>query len=101
VPIRTCVVSFRDHRQIVHSAEVQADTLYEAVVLAITLFRKDPWVDQIAPGTMLDVEVREPATRHAITLAQVERWIDGGIGTPSDQVRKAKLKMLLVKGERH
>ena len=64
--IRACVVTYIDHRQIRHGAEVQAESLYEAAVLAIKLFREDPWLERIGPATVLDVEVREPGTKHAI-----------------------------------
>jgi hypothetical protein len=39
VPARTCTVSFTGHDGIRHSVNVQAETLYEAVVLAIRAFR--------------------------------------------------------------
>ena len=45
---------------------------------------------------MLDVEVREPATKHAISLQQVERWLAGATSNPNEATKKAKLKMLLV-----
>jgi hypothetical protein len=96
VPVRSCAVSFKDVRGVRHTAEVEAESLYEAAVLAVTRFRKDPWIEQVGPGTVLDVEVREPATRHALSLQQVERWLDGATSSPNESVKKAKLKMLLV-----
>ena len=36
--------------------------------LAVKIFRADPWGERIATGTLLDVEVREPGTKHSITL---------------------------------
>jgi hypothetical protein len=54
VAVRLCVVSFVDHRQIRHAAEVQAESLYEAAVVAIKLFREDPWLEKIGPSTVLD-----------------------------------------------
>jgi hypothetical protein len=96
VPSRTCFVSYVDHRQIRHGAEVQAESLYEAAVLAIKLFREDPWLEKIGPATVLDVEVREPATKHAISLQQVERWLAGATTNPNEASKKAKLKMRLM-----
>lgn len=96
--IRTCAVSFLDQRGIRHSVDVQAESLFEAAVLAIQTFRQDPWMERIGPATVLDVEVRQPATRHAITLQQVERWLAGATPNPSEASKKAKLKMLLVQG---
>jgi hypothetical protein len=98
VALRTCLVSFKDHRGITHTTEVQAESLYEAAILGVRVFRAEPWVETVGPTTVLDVEVREPGTRHAITLQQVERWLAGTAPTPSDASKKARLKVLLMKG---
>jgi hypothetical protein len=44
------------------------------------------------PATVLDIEVRPPATRHAISRQQVERWLAGATSNPNETVKKAKLK---------
>jgi hypothetical protein len=98
MPVRTCAVSFVDHRGIRHTAEVQAESLYEAAVLGVRVFRTDPWIERVGPGTVLDVEIREPATTHAISLQQVERWLGGATLNPLEASKKAKLKNLLVQG---
>jgi hypothetical protein len=41
------------------------------------VFKGDPWIERVGPATVFDVEVREPATKHAITCQQIERWLDG------------------------
>jgi len=33
--------------------------------------------------------------KHAITMMQVERWLDGASASPNEGVKKAKLKDLL------
>jgi hypothetical protein len=96
VPLRTCAVSFVDIRGIRHVAEVQAESLYEAAILGMQLLKADPWVEHVGPATVFDVEVREPAARHAITLQQIQRWLDGASVSPSEGVKKAKLKNLLM-----
>jgi len=75
---------------------VQAESLYEAAVLAVKLLREDPWLEKIGPATVLDMEVREPGTRKAISLQQVERWLAGATTNPNEASKKAKLKMMLV-----
>jgi hypothetical protein len=95
VAVRTCVVSFLGPSGIRHSVEVEAETLYEAAVLAVTRFRQDIWGEAVTAGTTLDVEVREPSTTHSLTLQQVERWL-ASPGTPHDASRKARLKLMLV-----
>jgi hypothetical protein len=96
VAIRTCLVSFVDVRGIRHSAEVEADSLYEAAVLAVQRFRRDPWIERVGPAVVLDVEVREPGNTHSISLQQIERWLGGATTNPNEASRKAKLKMMLV-----
>lgn len=96
--LRTCAVSFRDHRGIRHTVDVQAESLFEAAVLAVQQFRQDPWLERIGPATVLDVEVRQPATRHAVSLQQVERWLAGATPNPMEASKKARLKMILVQG---
>jgi len=89
-------VSLVDIRGIRHVAEVQAESLYEAVILAARVFKADPWIEHVGPSTPLDIEVREPAARHAITIQQVERWLDGAAISPNEMVKKSRLKELLM-----
>ena len=96
--LRICSVSFLDHRGIRHAVDVQAESLFEAAVLAIQNFRQDPWLERVGPATVLEVEVRQPATRHAVTLRQVERWLAGATPNPTEASKKAKLKMILIQG---
>jgi hypothetical protein len=93
---RTCAVSFMDTRGIRHSVEVEAESLYEAAVLGIRRLNDDAWADKIGRATVLDIEVRNPSTRHSISLQQVERWLAGATTNPTEATKKAKLKMLLV-----
>lgn len=93
---RICIVSFVDVHGIRHSAEVEAESLYEAAVLGVRRLDQDRWIERIGPSTVLEIDVREPSTKHAISLAQVERWLGGATPSPAEAARKAKLKMLLV-----
>lgn len=95
MPLRICAVSFADVRGIRHTVEVQAESLFEAAVLAVCTFKGDPWIEHVGKATVLDIEVREPAAKHAITIMQVERWLEGASPSPNEGVKKAKLKGLL------
>ena len=97
VAIRACTVSFVGPTGVRHSIDVTAETLYEAAVMAIARFRQDIWGEAIGTGTILDVEVREPAAKHSLTLQQVERWL-ASPGSPYEASKKAKLKLMLVRG---
>lgn len=36
-----------------------------------------------------------PAVRHAVTVMQIERWLQGATTSPNERVRKDRLKQLL------
>ena len=69
-----CRVSFIDTDSATHTAHVQAESLYEAVALAVAEFRDDPMVSQ--PGTMTEftIAIEKPAVEHRTRLNQVEKW---------------------------
>ena len=98
VAVRACTVSFTDARGIRHSVAVEAESLYEAVVLAVNRFRQDPWMETVGEAYILDVEIRPPSTSHSLSLKQVERWLGGATTNPTEASRKARLKMKLVQG---
>jgi hypothetical protein len=77
---------------------VQSESSFEAVCLAIQVSRQDPWLERVGPSTVLDVEVREPSTKLAISIQQVERWLDGATASPNEAVKKARLKTMLTHG---
>jgi hypothetical protein len=65
-------------------------------VLAIALLRKNGWAEQIAPGTQLEIQVREPATTHCVTITQLRRWVEGIAVSPDDTLKKRRLRSLLL-----
>jgi hypothetical protein len=94
--LKQCAVSFTDVRGIKHTADVEAESLYEAAVQGIRRLNQDPWIERIGPGTRLEVEVREPSARHILSVEQVERWLAGATANPTEATKKKKLKLLLV-----
>src|SRR5437762_4644236 len=93
---RTCAVTFTDAQGVRHTAEVAADSLFEAAVLAIQILKRDGSItDTIGAATKLEVEVREPATKHTGTMLQIQRWLDGATPSPNERVKKDRLKALL------
>jgi hypothetical protein len=88
-------VSVVDSRGIRHSAEVQAESVFEAAALGLKILRADGWFEPIGPSTRVDVEVREPVTKHQVTMMQLQRWLDGATKSPNELVKKERLKELL------
>jgi hypothetical protein len=96
MPLKQCAVAFIDLRGIRHSADVEAESLYEAAVQGIRRLNQDPWIERIGPGTKLEIEVREPSVKHVLSVEQVERWLAGATANPTEATKKKKLKLLLV-----
>src|SRR5262245_54844467 len=95
VALRTCTVSFTGPSGVRHSVEVTAESIYEAAAVGVSALKSSGWADAIAPGTELEIEVREPATCHRLTLQQIHRWCDGVAVSPDETLRKRRLKQLL------
>jgi len=98
MPTRACSVSFVGTSGIRHGVEIEAESLYEAAVKAIVRFRDDPWMEQVGNATALDIEIRESATKHVVTLKQVESWLASTSASPHVASKKVRLKMLLMRG---
>jgi hypothetical protein len=64
----------------------------------VAALRQDGWAEPIAPGTLVEVLAREPATTHCVTLAQLRRWCDGIAVNPDETLKKRRLKTILVGG---
>jgi hypothetical protein len=75
---------------------VTAESVYEAAALGVSALKKSGWDEAVAPGTELEVQVREPATSHRITVQQIHRWCDGVTVSPDETIRKRRLKQLLA-----
>src|ERR1700692_4653906 len=91
---RYSTVSFTGHDGIRHSVNVQAETLYEAVVLAIRAFREH----DCAPGaaSQLEVEAKSPRVTHTASIAKVQDGLRSSAKSPSDRIMKERLKGMLA-----
>jgi hypothetical protein len=47
-----------------HDVEVQAESLYEAVALAVTEFRTDKLTAEVGPTTEFVIAIHRPAMEH-------------------------------------
>ena len=87
-----CIVSYLDTEGVRHSVEVEAQSLYEAAVLAVRVFKKHNCPP--GEGSRLEIEVRSAVT-HTITLKKIRDWINGGAKSPNEAVMKKRLRELL------
>ena len=93
---RKCFVTFRDAEGVEHSAEVAAESLYEAAILALRRFRQSSWSREATFGTgMLRVEVWEPPIVHRVSIADLENWLNRSGGKPHEIALRRKLQQKL------
>ncbi len=87
-----CVVSYIDTEGLRHAVEVEAESLYEAAVIAISTFRQH----HCEPGELskIDVEIRSSIT-HTVTLKKIHSWLQGGARSPKEAVTKDRLRELI------
>lgn len=94
---KTWSVSLTDSQGIKHTVEVTADSLFEAAAMALAVFKKDGWTDPVGSAARLEVQVREPAVTHTVSVLQIQRWLQGATPSPNERVRKDKLRALLAR----
>jgi hypothetical protein len=87
-----CIVSFLDIDGMRHTAEVEAESLYEAVCLAVRTFRQH----DCAPGRLseIEVEIRSSVT-HTVKLYKIHEWLQGGAKSPKEAISKERLRGLI------
>jgi hypothetical protein len=71
-------------------------------VLAVSAFRKAGWVEEcLGVASRLEIEVPEPAVKHTVTLAQLQRWANGAATSPAEKVRRDRMRSLLTANTIH
>jgi hypothetical protein len=58
----------------------------------VSSLKNSGWADAIAPGTELEIQVRESATCHRLTVGQIQRWCDGRRREPRPDAEEAQIE---------
>lgn len=93
---RACTVSFVDVRGIRHSVELTADSLFEAAAMGLKILRTGDWNDPPSQSTVLEIEVRNPAVKHLVSVQQLGRWLNGASSSPRESMKKIALRKMLT-----
>jgi hypothetical protein len=93
--VRLCTVSFKAMTGITHAVEVEAESVYEAAGLGLARLKRDGWVEGLGPATKLEIQVREPATTHVISVDRLTRWVNGTTVSPGETLRRARVRHLI------
>jgi hypothetical protein len=98
VVLRTCTVAVKDVRDVEHSIEVTAETLYEAIATALAALQKDNWVADIGQGfTTVTVVVQQPPVKHEVKMKDFVSWLNRQGRSPAEVILKQKLEKILGK----
>jgi hypothetical protein len=98
VVLRTCTVAVRDLRDVEHSIEVTAETLYEAIATALAALQQDNWVGEIGQGfATVTVLVQQPPIKHEVKMKDFVSWLGRQGRSPAEVMLKQKLEKILGK----
>jgi hypothetical protein len=96
VVLRACEVSVRDIRDVEHTVDVTAETLYEAVASALTALQQDNWVGEIPQGlNTVRVLVQQPPINHEVRMQDFLSWLSRKGGSPAEVMLREKVAKLL------
>ena len=96
--LRTCIVAVKDIRDVEHSIEVTAETLYEAIATALAALQQDNWVGEIGQGfTTVTVVVQQPPVKHEVKMKDFVAWLGRQGRSPAEVILKQKLEKILGK----
>src|ERR1700730_2034963 len=91
--------SYFDLKQVKHTVEVSAGSVYEAVAQALRIFRDNEWVEDLGRGqTLISVKVKHPEIEHTVRVQDFERWLEASPRSPAEMILKNRLRDLLAKG---
>ena len=94
--LRTCTVAVKDLRGVEHSIEVTAETLYEAIAMALAALQQDNWVGEIGQGfATVIVLVQQPPVKHEVKMKDFVSWLGRQGRSPAEVILKQKLEKIL------
>ena len=93
--VRSCRVTIRDTEGIEHTAEVTADSLYEAIALGLMAIRNNSWVEDIAENFEVRVTVRDTPVEHSVAFRKFTQWLEQRGRTPKEITTKNRIREML------
>jgi hypothetical protein len=88
----------KDLQDIQHSVDVNAETLFEAIAIALASLERDSWVGEIGQGlSTVTVLVQQPPIRHEVKIKDFLSWLGRQGRSPAEVTLKQKLERILGK----
>lgn len=88
----------KDLRDVEHSVEILAETLYEAIATALVALQQDNWAGEIGQGfTSVTVLVQQPPVKHEVKMRDFLSWLNRQGRSPAEVILKQKLEKIFGK----
>jgi hypothetical protein len=95
VAVERCSVGFAGASGILHIAEVEAATVFEAAARALAKFQAHAWLkSELSLRTVLVVEVESTGRDFRVLVARLLAWFDA---PGRDRVHRYQLKLLVTR----
>ena len=96
MPVRACKITIQGMEGVIHTVEVTAGSLCEAVALGMAAIRTDEWVTGIAQGlNAVKVRVMNVPVEHEVRLMDFTKWLDRTGGSPREIVDRLRIRSIL------
>ena len=97
--MRSCRVTIQDMDGVVHSVEVTAGTLYEAVAQGLAALRGHEWVAGVEQSIgLVKVSVADVRVEHEVKLGDFTKWVERKGGSPREVFQRGKVREILGMG---
>jgi hypothetical protein len=79
-----------------HTAQVTAQSLYEAVAQALRVFREDEWSEDPNRGpASVVVTINQPRVEHRVRIKDFENLLDSAGKSPAEMALKSRLRDII------
>jgi hypothetical protein len=86
-----------DLKEVKHTVEVSAGSVYKAVAQALRILRDNEWVEDLGRGQpLISVKVKNPEIEHTVRVQDFERWLEASPRSPAEMILKNRLRKLLA-----
>jgi hypothetical protein len=99
VAVRSRRVTIRDTEGIEHTAEVTAESLYEAVALGLRAIRQCSWVEDVGQNFTIRVLARDTPVEHSVEFRAFHKWLEQPARSPRDITARARVREILGQQE--
>ena len=84
-----------------HTVEVTAESLYEAVAQGLAALRGREWIAGMQQQSMVKVSVSDVRVEHQVRLADFTQWLEKpGAKSPGELIQRKRARSILGMAER-